>query len=39
MEEIVKEQPIYEVQKVKVKNNQLTAEYTESILRPIIKTT
>ena len=32
MEEIVKEQPIYEVQKVKVKNNQLTAEYTEKYI-------
>ena len=29
MEELVKEQPVYEIQKVKIKNNQLTAEYTE----------
>ena len=27
MEELVKEQPVYEIQKVKIKNNQLTAEY------------
>lgn len=32
MEELVKEQPVYEIQKVKVKNNQLTAEYTEKYL-------
>lgn len=32
MEETVKEQPVYEIQKVKVKNNQLTAEYTEKYL-------
>ena len=24
MEELVKEQPVYEIQKVKIKNNQLT---------------
>lgn len=29
MEELVKEQPVYEIQKVKIKNNQLTAEYTD----------
>ena len=39
MEEIVKEQPIYEVQKVKVKNNQLTAEYTEKYIEANYKTT
>ena len=32
MEELVKEQPVYEIQKVKVKNNQLTAEYTEKFV-------
>lgn len=32
MEETVKEQPIYEITKVKVKNNQLTAEYTEKFV-------
>ena len=29
MEELVKEQPVYEIQKVKLKNNQITADYTE----------
>lgn len=28
-EELVKEQPVYEIQKVKLKNNQVTADYTE----------
>lgn len=32
MEELVKEQPVYEIQKVKIKNNQLTAEYTEKFV-------
>ncbi len=32
MEETIKEQPIYEITKVKVKNNQLTAEYTEKFV-------
>ena len=32
MEELVKEQPVYEIQKVKIKNNQLTAEYTDCLL-------
>lgn len=32
MEEVVKEQPVYEIQKVKVKNNQLAAEYTEKFV-------
>lgn len=33
MEELVKEQPVYEIQKVKIKNNQLTAEYTEKFVK------
>lgn len=28
-DELVKEQPVYEIQKVKLKNNQVTADYTE----------
>ena len=39
MEELVKEQPVYEIQKVKIKNNQLTAEYTESSWKRTTRTT
>lgn len=39
MEELVKEQPVYEIQKVKIKNNQLTAEYTEKFVEATTRTT
>ena len=39
MEELVKEQPVYEIQKVKIKNNQLTAEYTEKFVEANYKNT
>lgn len=31
-EKLVKEQPVFEIQKVKLKNNQVTADYTERFI-------
>lgn len=34
-DELVKEQPVYEIQKVKLKNNQVTADYTERFVEKL----